>query len=282
MDERKKIIRLLLVDDEESFLLSSARVLERRGFSVDIAPNGVSALEKIEAKEYDAVVLDVKMPDIDGIEVFNHIHRINEALPVILLTGHGSFEDAFETSKAGIADYLSKPIDMDELAEKIHTAVSVAADRSVDEPLAPPAEDLVRVLLVDDEVGLLQSMKKILERRGMQVSTADRGEAALALLEESPVDVVVLDLKMPGMDGQEVLRRIKNRFPTIEVIILTGHPSVESALEVIKLGANEYMKKPPSIEELVGTIRRLYDLRQQTIEKRRHDLIEEIRRRFPD
>lgn len=285
MDEKMKTIRLLLVDDEEDFLLSSSRVLERRGFKVDIAPNGVSALEKIEQGAYDVVVLDVKMPDIDGIEVFNQIRATHAALPVILLTGHGSVEDAFETSKSGVADYLSKPIDMDALAEKIQKVAarsSGAPAPATEEITRSEAAPVVKVLLIDDEVEFLESMRKVLGRRNMDVLTAPSGDTALDLLAERTVDVAVLDLKMPGMSGQEVLRLMKQRFPAVEVIILTGHPSVESALEVIKLGANEYMKKPPSIEELVSTIRRLHESHQQAIQQRRQELVEEIRRRFPD
>ena len=104
----------------------------------------------------------------------------------------------------------------------------------------------------------------------------------LQLLRESLVDIVVLDLKMPGIGGLEVLRRIKDGFPSVEVILLTGHPSVDSAIEGIKLGANEYMNKPPEVEELVTTIRRLHQNRQKGILKRQKELIKEIRRRYPD
>ena len=96
------------------------------------------------------------------------------------------------------------------------------------------------------------------------------------------VDVVVLDLKMPGMDGLEVLRRIKSGFPSVEVIILTGHPSVDTAMEVINLGGNEYLKKPPQIGELVMTIRKLYQARKEATLNRQRQLIDEIRRRYPD
>jgi len=116
----------------------------------------------------------------------------------------------------------------------------------------------------------------------MDVITADSGEKALTLLKEGLVDVAVLDIKMPGMDGLEVLRQIKQNFPSVEVILLTGHPSVETATEGIKLGANEYMKKPPDVDELAATIRKLYQNRKETIIAQQKKLIEEIRRRYPD
>lgn len=285
MNKKTENIKLLMVDDEEEFLVSSSQALGRRGFDVDIAPNGVTALDKMERGNYDAVVLDVRMPDIDGIEVFKEIRQKHPDVPVMLLTGYGSLTDAFQTSKDGVADYLFKPIEIDELADRIRRVVVRSTSHKAKEPRpgrdALPAET-VNIMLVDDEVHFLDSMKKVLQRRNMDVTTAESGRDALDLLTRRPVDVVVLDLKMPGMDGMEVLRRIKTGFPHIEVIILTGHPSVETALEVIDLGANEYLKKPPEIDDLVRTIRKLYEERQRAILERQNKLIEEIRRRFPD
>lgn len=285
MSESTVKTRLLMVDDEEEFLTSSARAMSRRGFEVDVAPNGVTAIDRLDSNEYDVVVLDVKMPDIDGIEVFRHIRRTQPNLPVILLTGHSSIEDAFRTSKEGVTDYLPKPIDMDELASVVRDAVLHASMYQERDDRQAPAEkqpELVRVMLIDDERDFLMSMQRVLNRRNLEVTVANSGEEGLALLRDTLVDVVVLDLKMPGMDGIEVLRHIKSDFPSVEVIILTGHPSVETALEVINSGANEYMKKPPAVDELVSTIRKLFKLRQEAIMRRQRQLIEEIRRRYPD
>ncbi len=285
MSKSTKKIRLLLVDDEEEFLTASSRALDRRGFEVDVAPNGVTALEMVGKSEFDVVVLDVKMPDIDGTEIFRQIHETQPDLPVILLTGHGSIDDAFQTSKNGVADYLTKPIDMDELATRIHEVVGKArrqVETDGEDLNSLDLTQLIRVMLVDDEVDFLESMKKVLQRRNMDITTAESGERALMLLKESLVDVVVLDVKMPGMDGLEVLRRIKRDFPSVEVILLSGHPSMEAAIRGVRLGAGEYMMKPPKIEELADTIRWLYQSRQKAILEHQKKLIEEIRRRYPE
>jgi len=287
MDKKLSEIKILLVDDEEEFLTSSSQALGRRGFEVDIAPNGVSALDMIDKSSYDLIVLDVKMPDIDGIEVFRQISKKLPDLPVILLTGHSSFHDAFQTSKNGIADYISKPIDMEELAKRIREAVNKAkshAENNDQDPdlLKYSGDEIIKVMLIDDEVDFLESMKKILERRKTEIITAESGELALTLLKERMIDVVVLDVKMPGMNGLEVLRHIKTDFPHVEVILLTGHPSVEAALEGIKLGANEYMKKPPKIDELITTIRKLFYNKQEYIQEQQKQLIEDIKRRYPE
>jgi len=277
--------RVLLVDDEEEFLSATSQALVRRGLDVEVAPNGVTAIEMVSRERFDLVVLDVRMPDIDGTEVLGIIRSKQPELPVIMLTGHASVHDAFQTSRDGAADYLAKPVDMDELAARIGEVVTrfrqrQGPDLQAAQPVAPAKN--IRVMLIDDEVEFLDSLGKVLRRRNLELVTAESGEKGLALLREQLVDVVVLDVKLPGMDGLEVLRRIRHRHPSVQVIILTGHPSLEAAMEAIKLGANEYMRKPPDIQQLASAINLLYEHRQELLEQQRERLIKDIRERFPD
>jgi DNA-binding NtrC family response regulator len=109
----------------------------------------------------------------------------------------------------------------------------------------------MRLLLVDDEERFLQTTKKLLAKKGYDALTAVSGAECLKTLEKELVHVVILDVKMPGMDGVETLRAIKQRFPLVEVIMLTGHATAESAVEGMKLGATDYLTKPTDIEDLI-------------------------------
>jgi DNA-binding NtrC family response regulator len=111
-----------------------------------------------------------------------------------------------------------------------------------------------RVLLVDDEIIFTRNMSKLLKNRGYQITAVNSGDAAIRELEQNPVDVIVLDLKMPGMDGITTLKEILKLGLFTETLILTGHGSIDSALEAMKLGAYDYLTKPCEIEELVGKI----------------------------
>jgi DNA-binding NtrC family response regulator len=111
-----------------------------------------------------------------------------------------------------------------------------------------------RVLLVDDEVEFLRTVCKRLERRKLSVIAAHSGEEALKRLDEAETDVVVLDVRMPGLDGIETLRRIKSAHPLIEVIMLSGHASVEAAIEGMERGAFDYLMKPVEFDELLYKI----------------------------
>jgi len=114
------------------------------------------------------------------------------------------------------------------------------------------------VLLVDDEVEFLDVLMKRLKKRKLKLVAANSGEEALRLIRENPVDVAVLDVKMPGMDGITVLREIKKINPSIEVIMLTGHANVEVALEGMELGAFDYLMKPVDIDELMYKLQDAY------------------------
>ena len=111
-----------------------------------------------------------------------------------------------------------------------------------------------KVLLVDDEVVFTTNMSKLLTNRGYRVTAVNSGDSAIQALEKENFDVVVLDLKMPGMDGITTLREIKKLGLFTETLILTGHGSIDTALEAIKLGAYDYLTKPYEIEELVTKI----------------------------
>ena len=111
----------------------------------------------------------------------------------------------------------------------------------------------IKVLMVDDEEKFRAATQKILNRRGFDTLLAGSGEAALDMLEEKP-DVIVLDIKMPGMDGHETLREIKKQRPDLPVIMLTGHGAVPSAREALKHGASDYLAKPCDIDLLVAKI----------------------------
>lgn len=110
------------------------------------------------------------------------------------------------------------------------------------------------VLLVDDEEIFTRNIAKLLTHRGYRVTAVNSGDAALRALEEQPFDVLVLDLKMPGLDGIATFREMLKLGVSVETIILTGHGSIDTALEAVKLGAHDYLTKPCEIEELVAKI----------------------------
>jgi DNA-binding response OmpR family regulator len=116
----------------------------------------------------------------------------------------------------------------------------------------------IKVLLVDDEKTFVQTLSERLQMRDLHNETVFDGEQALSFVDDKEPDVMVLDLKMPGIDGMEVLRRVKKKYPGIQVIILTGHGTDRDEEESRRLGVFDYLKKPVEIEILVGRIKEAY------------------------
>lgn len=126
-----------------------------------------------------------------------------------------------------------------------------------------------RVLIVDDEERFRTTLAKLLVVKGLDVRTAGSGLEALDDLEREPRDVILLDVKMPGMSGIEALAAIKKIDPNVEVIILTGHASVDAAVEIMRLGGNEYLLKPCPVEELMEKIDAAWEKKRNREERLR-------------
>lgn len=133
-----------------------------------------------------------------------------------------------------------------------------------------------KVLLVDDEQDFLSSLSERLELRGMQVTTASRGEEAVAMVDQRQFDLIVLDLSMPGIDGLETLRRIKQKNSDAEVIILTGQGSIRSGIEAMKLGAEDFLQKPVAMGDLLEKIVQAQDRRFHILESKSIKDVEKI------
>lgn len=112
----------------------------------------------------------------------------------------------------------------------------------------------IRVLLVDDEASFVETLSKRLALRRLDVVTAASAEEALTVLDREEIDVVVLDVRMPGIGGIEATRMIRRAHPSVEVILLTGHASLEASMEGMTMGAFDYLLKPVSIDELLFKI----------------------------
>lgn len=127
----------------------------------------------------------------------------------------------------------------------------------------------IRLLLVDDEDDFRQTLAKRLAKKGITLEQAESGEKALSILEKERIDVAVLDVKMPGMNGIEVLHHIKRKHPKTEVIFLTGHAATQDGVDGIKTGAFDYLSKPIEFEHLLGKIKQAYEKIEREDEKQR-------------
>ena len=125
------------------------------------------------------------------------------------------------------------------------------------------AESSVKILMVDDEEKFLQAVSERLSIKGFAVETATSGDAAVKAAEKGGFDVAIVDLQMPGTDGTKVLKVLKQNHQFIEIIMLTGHATVDSAVECTRLGAFKFLEKPYDFEKLVEALKDAYQSRMQ-------------------
>jgi len=136
------------------------------------------------------------------------------------------------------------------------------------------SEDKINILVVDDEEHFLNSIKKRLEARDFNVLAVDRGEKAIEAARNNPIDIALVDLKMPGIRGEETLKILKKEHQWMEVVILTGHGSVDSAVDCVQDGAYKYLQKPCELDTLLGALKDAYQkkvMNKQKLEKERLD-----------
>lgn len=133
-----------------------------------------------------------------------------------------------------------------------------------------------KVLLVDDEQDFLDTLSSRLELKGMKVSAVTSGEQAIAEAKKQDYDAIIVDLSMPGIDGLETLKRIKADNPNAEIIMLTGHGSVQSGVEAMKLGAGDFLQKPVELSELMSKIGEAKDKRLLVLQKQSQEELRKI------
>ena len=246
--------RLLIVDGVAEHRAALSGRFARVGFEIVEADCGAKALRFVQEKTFDVVLLDVTIPDMDGMEVLRRIREkfFGSLLPVIMAIPANQAEEVMEAMKDGANDYVTKPIDFSTALVRVNNQVArrraelelrkVSAEGKPDERYHPAA----RLLIVDDVADNREVLSRRLVKRGFEIVEADCGAEALRLVQEQTFDVVLLDVMMPEMDGMEVLRRLRQRFSAslLPVIMVTAKTQSEDIVEALNAGANDYVTKP--------------------------------------
>jgi len=239
---------VLIVDDDRIIRQELQKELKRQYFNPLIAADGKSALKIFREEEIDIVLLDVKLPDINGIDLLKEMKEEKPGCEVIVITGLGTQEIAIRSLRAGAIDYIEKPIEVEELSAALGRAREKLEER----------EEIFyknRLLLVDDEEAIVKLLKRVLEKEGYEVLTAHSGTEGLKIIENMKVDILITDIKMADMDGIEVLRRAKTLYKDIEGIVITGYANQELAIRSLRAGAIDYITKPVNLDELLFSIK---------------------------
>ncbi|MFW0859488.1 MAG: response regulator [Dehalococcoidia bacterium] len=255
-------MRVLSVNDEIEIGKLLQRELERQGCEVEYTTS-TELIELIEfpsppklnklGTRYDILLLDLDIIEVSGLELLQEIREAHVGLEVIVITRDGDEDKAMEAIGLGAIDYLHKPISLDELRTALFR---IQQKRAAQGRMALKH----RVLVVDDEKDLAARMNQELDREGYEMAVVYDGIAGLEYFRNNHVDVVIADIRMPGMDGLEMLDKCRAINPDFVSIVLTGFGDHEKAIKSLKLGVFAYLRKPISLEELVGVVGKGVDM----------------------
>lgn len=233
---------ILVVDDDADICRNLADILGDLGHHVETAHDGASALELVRSRRFDVALLDLKMPGMDGLQLYREIKRLRPSMVAIIVSAYATRETADEAREAGAWQVLAKPVDLSKLLPLI--------DEAIDQPL---------VLVVDDDPDLCDSLWDLLRDRGYRVGIAHGQQEATAVLAGAGYKVVLLDMKLPDASGGDVFRAVRQLSPESRVVLVTGYRVELDGLveQVMNEGADAICYKPFDVTELLGTLNRL-------------------------
>jgi heterodisulfide reductase subunit A len=265
-------------------------ILREEGYGVDLAMTGQGALDTLSHKDVDLLVADLRLPDMDGMEVIRHVKKKQPKTEVIVITGYSNVLSAVEAMKTGVSDYLPKPFTEEEFMAKVQRALREREEalsreklgfvekgaemEQVAETTKDDSASQPQILLMEDESSVAQGLQMILKEEGYGVDLTMTGKSALDTLSHKDVDLLVADLRLPDMDGMDVIRHVKKKQPKTEVIVITGYSNVLSATDAMRAGVSDYLPKPFTEEEFMAAVGRTLKERQETLSKEIRESVE--------
>jgi DNA-binding response OmpR family regulator len=238
---------ILVIDDERMLCDLLQEVLRRQGHEVCTAYSGREGVEAFRQNRPRFTLLDLHLPDMNGIEVLKQLREIDTKCAVMILTGAASDKLERQARELGITDFLIKGLALDVLVG--------AVQRAMNEPLSPTGarpglQESRSILVVDDEPQIRDLLTKYLTQKHYRVHAAQDGPAALALVDLERPDLVILDMYMPGMNGVEVLRRLRAKNYAGGVMMLTASQDEDLLKEALLLGSLDIVGKPADLERI--------------------------------
>jgi len=265
--------KVLIVEDDPDALQQLARTVRKEGFEVIEAGDGEQGLKQFESQLPDIVITDLKMPGISGMEVLHTIKRTSPHTQVIVITAFGKIDTAILAIREGAVDYIKKPIDLDLMLLAIGRAKE-KLDKYNKQPFFPT------VLLAEDDQVARSSLVRVIEKEGWRVLAAADGEETIKLFRQNKVDIVLLDIKMPKKDGIQTLKELREITKDFESIILTGYGNEIDAINAMRNGAINFLRKPIDLDQMLISIEKAIEKlsldRSLKYRNREVELMEEI------
>ena len=234
---------VLIVDDDANCCSTLSKILEKKGYAVTTAENGMRAIEFVKGRPFDVILMDIKMPIMNGMETYKNIKRIRPAAAAIFMTAF-SVEDLFkETIREGVYAVITKPFNIDTVVNMIEKS-----------------RNGTLLAVVDDDPNIGKMMKNVLESKGYSVTTCLTGEEAIALAKDRPRDIFFIDMRLPVLNGLETYLAIRKANPEAVVVMMTGYQQDMDGLvrQAIEKGAYACLYKPFDMDKAIKIVEEIF------------------------
>ena len=250
------MVKILVIDDDRMNCDLLQAVLTRHGYDVHSATSGPAGLNLFRQHNPRVTILDLRMPEMDGLTVLKEIRAIDPHAPVIILGGGATEAQENQARALRVTDFVRKGLSLDVLVEGVNRVVQQPIKRPEGGGVkATPAVDTGEtVLVIDDEQLVRDLLVQFLTLRGYRAIGMNEGAEALSMVEQSPPDLILLDLMLPHMSGVEVLRRLREKHYSGAIIIVTGSSDEELLEEAWSLHPQEVISKPIDLEKLLSIV----------------------------
>lgn len=238
-----KSLNIFIVDDDMDFAESLADIFEMEGHTCKMAHDGETAIARFKEEQFDLAFMDIKMPGKNGVETFMEIRKIQPHAKIIMMTGY-SVEDLINQAvENGAWGVLHKPLDMDEILGMVNKVTPTG------------------ILIADDDTDFVDNLKDVLEDSGFNVYQAKDGQEAVERVQDGNVDILILDLRMPILNGLETFMSLKENGIAVPTIIVTAYADTENnTLKKLKTYCvNGILNKPFNPESLIEILNDLVE-----------------------
>ena len=238
----KEKLRILIVDDDRRMVKTLLDIFKVKGYEAEAAHSGVEALDKVDKGRFDCVLTDIKMPQMNGVDLYRAIKAMQPELPVVLMTAYTTDKLVKEGLEEGAVASLTKPLDINLLLSFFST---LRKERSI--------------VIVDDDPKFCKTLGDILQARGFGVTkVTDPHDVVESVGADG--QVVLLDMKLDNISGLEVLKEIRGQYPDLPVILVTGfREEMAQAIDAaLKIGAYACLYKPLQVEKLLELLTRVH------------------------
>jgi two-component system, NtrC family, response regulator HydG len=246
-DNKMGNLKIFIVDDDVDFAEGLAIIFELEGHTCELASDGETAIKRLKEIDFNLIFMDIKLPGKNGVESFLDIKKIKPHSKVIMMTGYSVEELLNQAMENGAWGILHKPLNMGEVIRIVEKA-------------GPSG-----ILIADDDPDFVNNLEDVLEGYGFIVYKAKNGEEAIAKILKNHVDILILDLKMPILDGLETFLLLKEKGIILHTIIVTAYADMEMhAIDKLKeYCVNGILRKPIDPESLLKIIHKLVDDREK-------------------